>query len=282
MANEKEKDAGDKGDGKDDKDEKKDQVELSDTVISTYDQMMAKQKSWSSGATLAWNTYLFNATDVAKQTQGVFTKAFTTMDAAVYSFATTGKASFNGFAQSVLADMIHIATQQATSSLLSGLVSLGTSLFSSGGPAAAATTKGVQIGTQQFLGGFDPTSFGVSFPQVFANGGAFTDSIVSKPTAFGMPDGTPGLMGEAGPEAIMPLTRTANGKLGVQAMSGGGGSPTVNISIASDGTSNVSGDSSGLEQFGREMGEIAAQKYRELESRSLSSQGNIRNAINGR
>jgi len=48
--------------------------------------------------------------------------------------------------------------------------------------------------------------------QAFASGGSFTNSVVSTPTYFNM-----GLMGEAGPEAIMPLTRTSDGKLGVRA-----------------------------------------------------------------
>lgn len=50
----------------------------------------------------------------------------------------------------------------------------------------------------------------------FANGG-----VVSSPTYFPMQGGT-GVMGEAGPEAIMPLTRAAGGKLGVRAVGGGG------------------------------------------------------------
>ncbi len=44
----------------------------------------------------------------------------------------------------------------------------------------------------------------------FAHGDVFTNSIIDKPTMFNM-----GLMGEAGPEAIVPLTRTSNGDLGV-------------------------------------------------------------------
>ena len=47
--------------------------------------------------------------------------------------------------------------------------------------------------------------------QAFAAGGAFTNSVVTTPTYFNI-----GLMGEAGPEAIMPLARTADGKLGVR------------------------------------------------------------------
>lgn len=56
-------------------------------------------------------------------------------------------------------------------------------------------------------------TYGIAEGRQFANGGAFTNGIVSKPTNFNM-----GQMGEAGPEAIMPLTNIG-GKLGVQSAS---------------------------------------------------------------
>jgi tape measure domain-containing protein len=59
----------------------------------------------------------------------------------------------------------------------------------------------------------------------FAKGG-----IVSRPTVFPFASGI-GLMGEAGPEAIMPLTRTPGGDLGVKSQ-GGGGNTYVNIQAA--------------------------------------------------
>ncbi|WP_217878342.1 hypothetical protein, partial [Vibrio alginolyticus] len=46
--------------------------------------------------------------------------------------------------------------------------------------------------------------------EMFANGGAFTNSVVSRPTNFAMAGGL-GMMGEAGPEAIMPLSRGSDG-----------------------------------------------------------------------
>jgi len=66
----------------------------------------------------------------------------------------------------------------------------------------------------------------------FANGG-----IVGSPTYFGMSGGRTGLMGEAGPEAIMPLKRGPNGKLGVE----GSGSVTVNqtFQFAANGDESV-------------------------------------------
>jgi len=62
---------------------------------------------------------------------------------------------------------------------------------------------------------------GGSVDKKFADGG-----VVGSPTTFPMTGGKTGLMGEAGPEAIMPLKRGANGKLGVQ-MEGGGSNTTV-------------------------------------------------------
>ena len=81
-----------------------------------------------------------------------------------------------------------------------------------------------------FLGGFfaDGGAFsGGSQIQAYADGG-----VVGSPTYFGMSGGKTGLMGEAGPEAIMPLSRGANGKLGVQAEGVGGVTINQNINIS--------------------------------------------------
>ena len=70
--------------------------------------------------------------------------------------------------------------------------------------------------------------------QAYANGG-----VVNSPTTFGMSGGKTGLMGEAGPEAIMPLKRGANGKLGVQ-MEGGGATTVVqNFNFSANGDDSV-------------------------------------------
>lgn len=66
----------------------------------------------------------------------------------------------------------------------------------------------------------------------FAKGGAFTNSIIDSPTFFKFAKGSGfgnGLMGEAGPEAIMPLKRSSDGSLGVDATGVGG---TTNVVVA--------------------------------------------------
>jgi phage-related minor tail protein len=94
----------------------------------------------------------------------------------------------------------------------------------------------------------------------FANGGAFSQGrvmpfarggIVGAPTMFPMRGGT-GLMGEAGPEAIMPLARGPDGRLGVQA--GGGRAVNVVMNIT---TPDVQG-------FQRSQSQMAAQVSRAL------------------
>jgi tape measure domain-containing protein len=72
----------------------------------------------------------------------------------------------------------------------------------------------------------------------YAKGGAFTNAVVSKPTMFAYANGGAfgaGVMGEAGPEAVMPLTRTRSGDLGVKAAGGGTVMPKIEINIENNG-----------------------------------------------
>jgi phage-related minor tail protein len=70
--------------------------------------------------------------------------------------------------------------------------------------------------------------FGVSGVMPYARGGAFTNQLVTAPTYFRHGGGF-GVMGEAGPEAVMPLRRLGNGNLGVEASGLEGPQVTVNI-----------------------------------------------------
>lgn len=64
-----------------------------------------------------------------------------------------------------------------------------------------------------------------ALPVPFASGG-----VIASPVTFPLAGGRMGLAGERGPEAIMPLARGPDGKLGVRAEGGGGVSVTVNVS----------------------------------------------------
>ena len=131
------------------------------------------------------------------------------------------------------------------------------------GQSIADTVYGIAIKpVQNAIGGFLANGLNSLLGgAAFADGAAFSQGrvmpfakggVVSSPTAFAMRGGQ-GLMGEAGPEAIMPLARGADGRLGVQA-GGGGRSVTVVMNIT---TPDVQG-------FQRSQGQIAAQAQRAL------------------
>ncbi len=108
-------------------------------------------------------------------------------------------------------------------------------------------TQGVEGLFSGLFGFANGGSFAQGRVMPFANGG-----IVGGPTFFPMRGGT-GLMGEAGPEAIMPLARGADGKLGVRTQ-GGGGDVRVVMNIS---TPDVDG-------FRRSQAQIAAQVGRAI------------------
>ena len=119
-------------------------------------------------------------------------------------------------------------------------------------PVQSAVGGALAQGLNNLLSGIMPFEKGGAFSQgkviPFAKGG-----VVSSAMNFPM-RGATGLMGEAGPEAIMPLTRGADGKLGVQASGHGGRPVTVVMNIS---TPDVSG-------FQRSQAQIAAQAMRAL------------------
>jgi phage-related minor tail protein len=117
-------------------------------------------------------------------------------------------------------------------------------------PVTGALGGFLAQGLSGIMGGGMPFAAGGAFSQgkvmPFAKGG-----IVGGPTSFPMRGGR-GLMGEAGPEAIMPLARGPDGRLGVQA--GGGRSVNVVMNIT---TPDVQG-------FQRSQSQVAAQVSRAL------------------
>lgn len=171
-----------------------------------YKQQDEFSSDWTNGAKSAFANYEESAANVAAQTKSLFQNAFSSAEDALTNFVKTGKLDFKSLADSIITDLIRIQVRQA---LVAGISSFT-------GSATGQSFMSLFSKTQAMGGAWGG---GV---QMFANGGAFTNQVVSTPTAFGMAGGRRGLMGEAGPEAVMPLTRTADGSLGVKALAGGG------------------------------------------------------------
>lgn len=188
--------------------------------IASIQKRQAAETDWSMGSYKALNDYAYAANNAAEGAKTVFNNGFKNMEDAIVNFATTGKLSFSSFANSLIADMIRIQARSMLSSATSGLASIFNPNYGSGTEGSANF-----IGPPSSLANANGNAFFGGHVTAFANGG-----VVSSPTLFPMSTGT-GLMGEAGPEAVMPLTRASNGKLGVKNLSSASGGGTVNITV---------------------------------------------------
>ena len=143
------------------------------------------------------NTYYDHLEERSEKIAVMFDAVADRMSSALADFAITGEFSFKKFSDSIIHDLVRIQAR-----------TLITTIFSKVG--GLISTYGGQAGTPSAVeaaGGV----YGPGGRMRFAQGG-----IVRQPTVFPFAGGV-GLMGEAGPEAIMPLTRTRSGDLGVKA-----------------------------------------------------------------
>jgi len=129
----------------------------------------------------------------------------------------SAKDAFRDMARDIIKQLYRILVVEQMVNSISGAIQSG---FGGGGaPQGPMPSGNVVPDTRMFK---------------LANGG-----VIGGPTSFRTSSGQSGLMGEAGPEAIMPLKRGANGKLGVQ-MEGGGATTVVqNFNFSANGDDSV-------------------------------------------
>ncbi|EFN0823455.1 phage tail tape measure protein [Escherichia coli] len=193
-----------------------------------YAKADALRSNWNAGLKEGLTNWADSATDYASQAADA---VVSTMDGLVsnISDALAGNVvDWRNWGSSVLREVSKILMNAAIVNGLKSLSGAGGWLGTVGGwiSGAVANAKG-----------------GV---YTSANLSAYSNSIVDTPTYFAFAKGA-GLMGEAGPEAIMPLTRAADGSLGVRAvgsMNGSAGlvySPVYHIAIQNDGANGQIG-----------------------------------------
>lgn len=254
------------------------QQDLRDTVVSNYDAMTAAQGDWTAGASAAWQNYQDNALNVAGQMKTAFTSLFDGLTDAAVDWAFGAEESFGDVLVSFGKMILKMELQVAASSVFSGasggagslLGSIGTSLFSSlaGGSGSLGATQA----------GYSPSYF----PQGRATGGN-----VAPNTLYQVNENGPELYSQGGKSFLMTganggsVTPLTSGGAG---MGGGGGSGTTNITVnvAKDGSTTAEADSKWGVDVAGELRKTMIAVYKEQEAKSLSSQGNIRNAVNGR
>ncbi|EGI3314096.1 phage tail tape measure protein [Salmonella enterica] len=173
----------------------------------------AAQGDWMQGASRALDNFLAQGSNVAGMTENVFTNAFNGMADGIANFALTGKMDFRSFTVSILADLAKMEARIAASKLLGSLLGM----FGFGASAGGGTPSGAYSAAAMSV---IPNADG----GVYRSAGLsqYSGSIVNRPTFFAFARGA-AVMGEAGPEAILPLRRGADGKLGVVAAAAGAG-----------------------------------------------------------
>ena len=166
----------------------------------------------------------------------------------VISGSMSAREALASFFQSVADRFLDMAAQIIAKWIQMTILNSIVQLFPGGAGAGGLSNLSAPATINNPLGVLNANgnAFGANGIVPFAKGG-----IVNSPTLFPFAKGI-GLMGEAGPEAIMPLRRGADGKLGVMA-AGGGGDINVVVNVDASG-SKVEGD----EQEGKQLGRVIA------------------------
>lgn len=188
----------------------------------------AAQGDWTQGASRALDNFLAQGGNVAGMTENVFTNAFNGMADSIANFSVTGKGSFRSLTVSILADLAKMEARIAASKLLGSVLGMFGFGASAGGSTPSGAYSSAALSVIPNADGGVYRSAGLS---------QYSGSIVNRPTFFAFARGA-AVMGEAGPEAILPLRRGTDGKLGVVAAGSGGMAmfaPQYHIAISNTG-----------------------------------------------
>lgn len=215
----------------------------------------AQRSDWTAGMREGFANWADTASDYASQSADLVNNAMTGLVGNISDALAGNKVDWEDWASSVLQSMQKIILNAM---LVDSLRSASNSGFFSsiGGMFGAGAASGSTPS-----GAYNSAASGL---QLNAKGGAYasaslsaySNSIVSSPTYFAFAKGA-GLMGEAGPEAIMPLTRSADGSLGVRVV--GSQSPTAGNGITQHITQHFTISGNGDAALKQAMQEAARQ-----------------------
>ncbi|EES2165904.1 phage tail tape measure protein, partial [Escherichia coli] len=174
-----------------------------------YAESDAQRADWQKGLQEGFSNWVDNASDYASQAAQLATEGISGMVNNITEMLNGNKVEWRSWASSVLQEISKVLMNAA---IVNGIKTAANGMSGAGGFLGS-------IG--DWLGGAVANAKGGVYTS--ANLSAYSNSIVDTPTYFAFAKGA-GLMGEAGPEAIMPLTRAADGSLGVRAVGSMNGS----------------------------------------------------------
>ena len=216
-----------------------------------------------------------------------FERSVDNMTDSFINFANTGKFSFKDLANAIIQDIARIEIRMHLMQLASekgGFLGMAKSFLGMGDTSIGGSQQVSNLGWENMpINTFEAKGgvYDVGLKK-FARGGAFTNSVVNSPTMFKFAQGT-GLMGEAGPEAIMPLKRDSNGNLGVRAGGSGGNVDVVVNNFGSEkATTKETTDSRGNRKIEVIIGDMVASEVSRVGSpvqQSITSNFNNKPAL---
>lgn len=236
----------------------------------------AQRDDWMTGLSEGYANWVDEATDYSSMAADGMKQAMGGAVTSITDMLNGNVDSWKDWGVSVLKIIQNVLVNMAVAN---GVSSIG-SLFSFGASSAAAASSGTAIQNAGANFTFNAKGNVYDSPSL----SAYSNGVFQTPQLFAFAKGA-GVFAEAGPEAIMPLTRAADGSLGVRAVGTGGGqavssAPQVYITI--DGNGNTSTQTSpGLEQFGADVGKYIDQRYKQNIMRDIRPGGDIWNAMKG-
>ncbi|QLY99576.1 phage tail tape measure protein [Escherichia coli] len=236
----------------------------------------AQRDDWMTGLSEGYANWVDEATDYSSMAADGMKQAMGGAVTTITDMLNGNVDSWRDWGVSVLKIIQNVLVNMAVAN---GISSIG-SLFSFGASSAATASSGTAIQNAGANFTFNAKGNVYDSPSL----SAYSNGVFQTPQLFAFAKGA-GVFAEAGPEAIMPLTRAADGSLGVRAVGTGGGqavssAPQVYITI--DGNGNTSTQTSpGLEQFGADVGKYIDQRYKQNIMRDIRPGGDIWNAMKG-
>lgn len=221
--------------------------------------------SWEYGADQALEKYLREVGNVAAQSERLFGRAFASMEDALSKFVQTGKLDFASLTQSIISDLIKMEVQASITGPLAasmkasgGIGGFFGQLFGGGDYAAPGTSD---------LGPTMGSWFGSAKGNVFSGAPdlhQYVNTVQTSPKVFGFDRlhayAKGGIFAEENPEAVMPLARDGQGRLGVRSQGGSGG---LVVNITNNGAADgYQARATTRENDGQSVIEIVFEKVR--------------------
>lgn len=190
------------------------------TAAEIERQAVMDRRTVGAGIENAVNDFLTDAGDFAAMSEQVTSDFLGGMEDARAEFARTGKVSFSSLADAMIDDLSRISFKL----MMSGILQWLQGGAASGGGGMLSGILGGLLGGGGIAG---------PHPIYGASGMAVDGSVISSPRSFRRGNRR-GEVGENGPEGVLPLERTSDGRLGVAAVGGWGGqasSPQINFKV---------------------------------------------------